>query len=378
MSDATGRPEATTYWDYINVADLLSLQGGLKDDESSLSQDEVVFITVHQVMELWFKLVLRELTATRGLFAQEEVPDNALAGVCHGLRRICTALSVATHHFQLVESISPRDYLDFRDKLFPASGGQSTQFREVEIMLGLEEKDRIPYIAGKNYQEVMKEPGGKEGWAAKRIKERLADRPNLREAVDQWLYRTPIDGSRPGDADDAQVVEDYLESFLRGQREGIEGLARHAQALADSDVERERLARRYAGEADKAAAFLRAEEVEDEGERTRRKRIRAAMLFIETHRDLPLLTWPREILDGLIDVEAAFVTFRQRHARMAERVIGKRIGTGGSSGVDYLDQVALAYRVFGDLWAVRTLLVRRDLAPGLERQDYYGFRVDES
>jgi tryptophan 2,3-dioxygenase len=58
---------------------------------------------------------------------------------------------------------------------------------------------------------------------------------------------------------------------------------------------------------------------------------------------------------------------------MVERVIGRRTGTGGSAGVDYLDQTALRYRVFADLWAVRTLLVRRDALPKLEDTHFYDF-----
>ena len=66
--------------------------------------------------------------------------------------------------------------------------------------------------------------------------------------------------------------------------------------------------------------------------------------------------------------------FRQRHARMVEREIGRRVGTGGSAGVDYLDQTALQYRIFDDFWAVRTILIRRDAVPELAEGDFYGFR----
>ena len=67
------------YWEYIRVEELLRLQGGTEGDESKLSNDEVLFIVVHQVYELWFKLVLRELEAARDLFNQNPVPDMALA-----------------------------------------------------------------------------------------------------------------------------------------------------------------------------------------------------------------------------------------------------------------------------------------------------------
>ena len=163
MSEPRDDAKPTTYWDCIRLEQLLSLQRGLENDEEQLSQDEVVFITVHQVYELWFKLVLRDLIRTRDLFAQPHVPDDAMAGACRLLERIKVALETGTTHFRLVETIGSREYLEFRDKLFPASGGQSIQFREIEILLGLEEEDRLPFIAGKSYLEALREPDGSEG-----------------------------------------------------------------------------------------------------------------------------------------------------------------------------------------------------------------------
>jgi tryptophan 2,3-dioxygenase len=64
--------------------------------------------------------------------------------------------------------------------------------------------------------------------------------------------------------------------------------------------------------------------------------------------------------------------FRNSHARMVERMIGRRMGTGGSSGVDYLD-ATLKYRIFVDLWAVRTILIKRDNLKDLSNPEYYGF-----
>ena len=69
--------------------------------------------------------------------------------------------------------------------------------------------------------------------------------------------------------------------------------------------------------------------------------------------------------------------FRQRHARMVERVIGRRTGTGGSAGVDYLDQTALRYRIFHDVWATRTLLIRQDALPPVKNADRYALSVGD-
>ncbi|HKX46625.1 MAG TPA: tryptophan 2,3-dioxygenase family protein, partial [Planctomycetota bacterium] len=106
----------------------------------------------------------------------------------------------------------------------------------------------------------------------------------------------------------------------------------------------------------------------------RRRRIRAALLLILSYPHLALLAWPNALVEALLELEQTFLIFRQRHARMVERVIGRRTGTGGSSGVDYLDQTALTYRVFRDLWEVRTFQIPAGAAPKLRRADFYAFR----
>ena len=83
----------------------------------------------------------------------------------------------------------------------------------------------------------------------------------------------------------------------------------------------------------------------------------------------------RDRIDSFVELEQAMLLFRTHHARMVERMIGRRMGTGGSSGVDYLDATT-KYRVFVDLWAVRTLLIKRDALPVLEHPDFYGFSSD--
>lgn len=109
-------------------------------------------------------------------------------------------------------------------------------------------------------------------------------------------------------------------------------------------------------------------------ERPRRQRIRAGILFIESYRDLPLLAWPRLLVDTIVELEEQLVLWRTRHARMVERIIGRRVGTGGSPGVEYLDQT-VHYRIFIDLWSVRTLLLPRGALPELRNPGFYGFAM---
>jgi tryptophan 2,3-dioxygenase len=361
-----------TYWEYIKIEEILSLQRGLSASEADLDNDEVMFITIHQIDELWFKLALRELVSVRNLFAAKHVAEQSLASAVRGLRRAVLLFKQVATHFELMETLTTRDYLAFRDKLYPASGFQSAQLREIEILMGLDASERIP-LGHEDYLRALQHTDGSESPASRRVRARLADRPSLRDALHEWLYRTPIHGSMPDDAADEQNIQAAVDAFLRAHVDEIEKTRVQAIADALTDHDRERLDARYRREIDSARAFLLAEDIEVPDERRRRVRIRAALMFIESYRELPLLAWPREILDSIVALEQSFVIFRQRHARMVERVIGRRTGTGGSAGVEYLDQTALRYRIFRDVWAVRTLLLRESALPPLSHPEYYGF-----
>ena len=372
------------YWEYIRVEELLALQGGFDDDESKVGNDEALFIVVHQIYELWFKLILRELTAARAVLRQNPVPDIELAAATRSFKRVITIFEQATHHFQVMETLTTRDYLGFRDRLIPASGFQSAQMREIEIILGLEDATRIPLGREGSYKEALRGADGRPSSATHRVEARIASGASLRSAVYDWLARTPIDGSSTQEAADA-----FIERIILAHRSEITtrlALAKQ-QALTPEDIER--LAARYEREIAAAAAFLRGEDepavengkpappLSTADERAYRRRVRAAIVFLESYRELPRLTWPREVVDSLVEMEQRMLIWRQRHARMVERVIGRRTGTGGSAGVDYLDQTALRYRVFGDVWAVRSLLLRKETLPPLAHEEAYGFRIED-
>lgn len=363
------------YWDYIRVEDLLRLQGGFDDDESKVSNDETLFIVVHQVYELWFKLVLRELTTARNVFQQNPVPDVELASAARGFKRVVAIFEQAVAHFRVMETLTTRDFLEFRDRLIPASGFQSAQLREIEVLLGLDDALRIPLGREGSYLEALKGSDGKPSSATKRVERRIAGGPSLKQVLRDWLSRTPIDGAAQDDAG----TRSFLDRFVGAHRaEAMVRLERaQQQALTPADVDR--LRERYEGEVKATEAFLMATDdpKTDEATRAKNRRVRAALVFLESYRELPRLSWAREIVDSVLEMEQAMVLWRQRHARMVERVIGRRIGTGGSAGVDYLDQTALRYRVFDELWAVRTLLLRKPAVPPIAHADAYGYRVED-
>lgn len=370
-------PRATSYWDYLRVDDLLSLQGGVEKDESKTSSHEALFIVVHQIYELWFKLVIRELRQIRDELSPEFVPDQRMSVAVHSLRRVGVIFEIAAQHWRVMETLSTRDFLDFREKLMRASGFQSGQFREVETILGLDESARIGYGGKGSQDRALLEPDGAPSASRRRLEALRASGPSILVVLERWLHRTPIRGSSPGGPDDAATVARFCDEYVAAMAADIgDPEARAAIQLEDPEA-RKALADRYRAELARARDFLRAADLPEgtsDAERARRSRVRAAILFIESYRDLPLLAWPREILDSLVALEQSMLIFRQRHARMVEREIGSRPGTGGSEGVAYLDATALRYRVFKDLWAVRTILIRKGALPAPGDTSIYDFQ----
>ena len=366
----TAKP--TAYWDYIKIEELLTLQRGHAEDDKDLANDEVLFIAVHQIDELWFKLILRELASVRDLFARSPVPEQSLASATRGIRRMALLLHHVAEHFAVMETMTTRDYLGFRDKLSPASGFQSAQLREIEVLLGLSDADRIPLGHEHSYMQALKNHDGTPSSASLRVLARLLDKPTLLDAISDWLYRTPIQGTVPGQPGDSASVTAFIDAYCAAHARSARAAIEIARTTALSPPDESRLEERYKKEIDGARAFLLGQDV-PEAKRARTSRIRASLVFIESYRELPLLAWPRVVIDAIVAFEQAFVIFRQRHARMVERVIGRRTGTGGSAGVEYLDQTALRYRIFSDVWAVRTILVRQSELPLLEAPEFYGF-----
>ncbi len=118
-----------SYGTYLKVPDLLSLQKRLSEEH-----DELLFIVAHQVYELWFKVVLFELEAAR-----DRIDADDIFFARHHLHRVHVIEQLLVEQIDVLETMSPQDFLAFRSKLAPASGFQSVQFREIEFLSGLKE-----------------------------------------------------------------------------------------------------------------------------------------------------------------------------------------------------------------------------------------------
>lgn len=334
-----------TYAKYLRLDDLLRLQdaSGLRID--SIEGDELHFIIVHQVSELWFKLTIQELTEVRDLMHSPSIEEHHVPLIVHHLERVAQIFRLLADQWDVMATMKPMDFLEFREGLGRASGFESHQMRSIEVLLGVTPDLRGGPDPIDHLRALVAE--GSEPPAAMRSLQQLVEGPNLNQVLRAWLSRTPIDGSRVDEDRDESTVRAWVDRHL-------DTMAAQGQPSSSIDV---------------ARAFLAPDGKVD--------RARAGLLYIETYRELPLLAWPRRLIEGFIDLEAAIVLFRTHHARMVERMIGRRSGTGGSPGVEYLDSTT-RMRVFTDLWEVRTHLVRRSLHGEPGRPDAYGFNIDQS
>ena len=97
------------------------------------------------LFELWFKQILHELTSVSDLFKAKQVDETTLGTAVSRLNRIVQIQGLMIDQIRILETMTPLDFLEFRNYLFPASGFQSFQFRQVEVLLGLQDKQRITY-----------------------------------------------------------------------------------------------------------------------------------------------------------------------------------------------------------------------------------------
>lgn len=162
-----------SYGNYLKVPELLSLQAC---QSRPVHHDELQFIVVHQVFELWFKLLLFELETVR-----EHLFEGRLDEAEHLLGRIDAIERLFLPQIHVLETMAPAHFLEFRDHLRPASGFQSVQFREVEILSGLRDPGYLEFLRKENVEEVRQA-----------VERRLAE-PSLRDAMVAMLAGQGLD-----------------------------------------------------------------------------------------------------------------------------------------------------------------------------------------
>ncbi len=344
---APGAPAGCYYGAYLKLDQLLTAQQPASDAAGTPAHDEMLFITVHQVYELWFKQVLHELSRIEADLSANPVDDRMLGRIIHGLDRTHEILKLLVHQLDVMETMTPLDFLDFRDLLYPASGFQSAQFREIEIRLGLPADRRLSFDRDSFASKLSHTD-------RERLR-RAAESPSLADLLDAWLARTPF-----VDWGGTSFREAYRGAVTRMLARDAETVRGDAHLTPD-----QRAAEALAIEAAlKNFAAIFEDGVAAGAWRMRPRAIEAALL-ITLYRDEPALALPFRLLQGLMDVDETLTLWRYRHALMVSRMLGVKVGTGGSSGHDYLRATAERHGIFTDLFRLSTYLIPRSALPRL-------------
>ncbi len=328
------------YHDYLQLDKILNAQLPESDKHQQPAHDEMLFIVIHQAYELWFKQLHHEVDSVLAIMQRPALNDNSpeLQTVVHRLNRCVTILRVLVHQIDIMETMTPMDFLDFRDMLRPASGFQSWQFKELEAKLGLKYEQRH----GKEYYTAQLCP-----YHVDIIKKAEHDR-SLLQWLNEWLERMPIFNEPAFWKDfEAEKSETYPHPFW----------AEYRNRLTNSLSE---------GEKNNLAAFDEIFSLETiPGHRTISPKAARAALFIMLYRGYPMLQLPFQLLNSLLEIDEQLSSWRYRHMNMVHRMIGTRIGTGGSTGKDYLKAAADKHYIFREIAQLNSFLIERRKLPAL-------------
>ncbi len=354
------------YWDYLHLDRLLGAQQPVSGrGQGAAAHDELLFIVVHQAFELWFKQILFEIDTVLSVMGRDRIAEHDMGQIVSHLLRVTAIQRLLLMQLEVLETMTPLDFLEFRDLLVPASGLQSVQFRLIENKIGLDRGHRLN-IHGAPYTNVVSEQHA--AWL-----EGSESEPSLHDHLERWLARAPF--LALGDFDFPTAYGKAVGEMLERDREIIET---NPTLTALSQAEQLDLWSRTA--ADFAVLFDPEAWAREMAEGKHRLSHRAFMaaLFINLYRDEPILQMPFRFLSALVDIDEMFTTWRQRHALMVHRMIGGRIGTGGTSGRAYLEGTARRHRVFADLFDLPTFFISRSalppLPPGAVRQLDFRYR----
>ena len=313
------------YSDYLQLDTILNAQHPESDRLGMHAHDEMLFIVIHQAYELWFRQLLYEVGSVTTILGQPTLNDNSpeLQTIVHRLSRCATILKVLVHQIDIMETMTPMDFQDFRDLLRPASGFQSVQFKLLEARLGLRYEDRF----GQGYYLSQLRPA-----EADRI--RAAEQePSLLQLLNGWLERMPFFDPPAAKA----FWADYRGRYAAGLAEGEKGNLNGFDEVFSGTEDNRSL----------SAAACR------------------SALFIMLYRGYPLLQLPFQVLHQLLEIDEQLSTWRYRHMSMVHRTIGSRIGTGGSTGKDYLASALERHHLFREIAALTSFVLQRKRLPEL-------------
>jgi tryptophan 2,3-dioxygenase len=322
------------YSEYLQLDKILNAQEEESKKNGVRADDEMLFIVIHQSYELWFKQMLHEIGIVREIFMKQSIEENSsdMPNAVHRLQRVSKILEMLVGKLGILETMTPLDFLDFRDFLRPASGFQSIQFKMLEALLGLPFDKRFGqhyYLSQLNEADVQR---------VKTAEQEIS----LFVLVNQWLERMPFLNIEVSWDGHDNFIAAYREAYSASLQENEKGnLLQFDMLFGDNQAESERRLNLNA---------------------------RRAALFIMLYRDFPLLTIPYQFINALLDIDELLAQWRYRHMNMVQRMIGRRIGTGGSTGADYLKAAADSHYVFKEFADLTSFLIPRHRLPQMPRE----------
>jgi tryptophan 2,3-dioxygenase len=340
------------YQDYLQLNKILDAQTLRSEEFKKPAHDELLFITVHQTYELWFKQMLFELDSVLDIFSKSTVPDTEMGIAVARLERIVDIQKFINTQIDVLETMTPLDFLDFREFLYPASGFQSLQWRFIETKLGLTTEQRLNYNQEPFYKSLKESDQVK--------MKAVMGQASLFEVLEKWLERTPflqVDGF------------DFWKQYQKAVRDLLssdERVVSENPRLSPEDKKRNLMM--IQGTLASFEALFDAEkykELQKQGQiRLSQKALHAALL-IQLYREEPVLQMPFRLIQSLLDLDEQMTQWRYRHSLMAHRMLGRKIGTGGSSGHDYLKSATEKHKVFTDFFNLTTFFIPRSQVPPL-------------
>lgn len=331
------------YHDYLQLDKILNAQDPESAHHEISAHDEMLFIIIHQTYELWFKQLHHEADSILQIMRKPSLNDNSpeLQTVVHRMHRMATILRVLIYQIDILETMTPMDFLDFRDLLRPASGFQSWQFKLLEAKLGL----KFEYRHGKEYYtSQLKEEH------VTLIKQ-AEEHQSFLQLVNDWLERMPSLPPTPSDRGGLANTQNLADAWS-----DFDFWDTYKKAYSNSLAEAEK---------NNMDAFDEVLFHHKETHYTLSAKANRAALFIMLYRGYPLLQLPFQLLNNLLEIDEQLSTWRHRHMNMVHRMIGTRIGTGGSSGKDYLKSAADKHYIFKEIAQLTSFLIERRKLPQL-------------
>ncbi len=344
-----------SYSEYLKLEQLLDSQILKSTEAGKPVHDEMLFIVIHQAYELWFKQILHELDSVLDMFKGNYVQEENLGTVVTRFDRIIEIQKLLVNQIGILETMTPMDFLEFRDLLTPSSGFQSAQFRLIENKLGMRADDRIQY-GKQRYNKFLDEDDSKNVLEAE-------GSDSLFNLLEKWLERTPF-----LQMDEFNFWASYQTAVEEMIQSDVERIKENTQFDKDTQYNSLKQYESIQNTYDALFNENKYSQLQKEGHRRLSQKATLGALFIQLYRDEPILQLPHRLLTQLINVDQLFTSWRNRHRLLVFRMIGVKIGTGGSTGHAYLKKTTEKHSVFRDFANLSTYIIPRSSLPELPQE----------